>query len=115
MFAYLDMKYDGETPVGQTYVGFTDVQEAYSWDPVMAGLTDTDVVGLEAPLWTETVATRADIDLLAFPRLAGHAEIAWSPKQGRTWETYRMRLSRHGERLDALGVGFYRSTLVDWH
>jgi hexosaminidase len=113
-FAYLDMKYDADTPIGQTYLGFTDLQKGYSWDPLFDGLTAADVVGLEAPLWTETVATRADVDLLAFPRLAGHAEIAWSPREGRSWDEYAVRLAHHGERLDALGVGYYRSSEVAW-
>ena len=112
--ADLAMKYAGEAPVGQPYLGFTSVEEAYSWDPLFADLTDADVVGLEAPLWTETVATLADVELLAFPRLAGHAEIAWSPREGRSWDEYAARLALHGARLEALGVGYYRSPEIAW-
>jgi len=106
--AYLDMKYDLDTPIGGFWAGLTDVQDAYEWDP------GDDALGLEAPLWTETVQTRADLDLLTWPRLAGHAEIAWSPREGRSWEEYRERLAVHGRRLEAAGVGLYRSPLVDW-
>jgi hexosaminidase len=56
----------------------------------------------------------ADIDFMMFPRLLGYAEIGWSPRDGRDWEDYRGRLAQHGPRLDARGVGFYRSPLVDW-
>ncbi|MBI4950452.1 MAG: beta-N-acetylhexosaminidase [Myxococcales bacterium] len=113
-YAYLDMKYDAATPIGQSYLGFTSVQKAYEWDPVLGGLGAEDVVGLEAPLWTETVASLADVELLAYPRLARHGEIAWSPREGRDWETYRVRLARHGARLDALEVGYHRSAEIDW-
>ncbi len=113
-YAYLDIKYDTWTPVGLTWAGFIDVDKAYSWDPVISGVLESDVIGIEAPLWTETVETEAHIDLLAFPRLAGHAEIAWSSATGRSWDEYRVRLAHHGARLDALGVGFYRSPVVDW-
>jgi hexosaminidase len=105
--AYLDMMYDLDTPIGTLWAGLIDVQDAYEWDPGDA------VIGLEAPLWTETVQTREDLDLLTWPRLAGHAEVAWSP-EGRSWQEYRLRLAVHGGRLEALGVGFYRSPLVDW-
>ena len=54
------------------------------------------------------------MELLAFPRLSGHAEIAWSPREGRSWEEYAARLARHGARLEALGVGYYRSPEVAW-
>jgi hexosaminidase len=49
-----------------------------------------------------------------FPRLLGHAEIAWSAAAGRSWPSYRRRLAAQGPRLDALGVAFYRSPEVPW-
>ncbi|MBW2687059.1 MAG: family 20 glycosylhydrolase, partial [Deltaproteobacteria bacterium] len=112
--AYLDMKYDESTPVGQAWAGFIDVRDAYEWDPVPQGFAETDVIGLEGPLWTETVEDAADVDFMMFPRLLGYAEIGWSPRDGRTWEEYRDRLAQHGPRLDARDVAFYRSPLVDW-
>ncbi len=112
--AYLDMKYDASTPVGLSWAGFIDVRVAYEWDPVLEGLEETDVIGLEAPLWTETVVEAADIDLMMFPRLLGYAEIGWSARDGRDWEEYRARLAQHGPRLAARGVAFYRSPLIDW-
>jgi hexosaminidase len=112
--AYLDMKYDESTPVGFSWAGFVDVRTAYEWDPVQELLPESDILGVESALWTETVIEVADIDLLMFPRLLGHAEIGWSPREGRSWEEYRDRLAYHGARLEARGVGFYRSPLVDW-
>ncbi|MBW2629860.1 MAG: family 20 glycosylhydrolase, partial [Deltaproteobacteria bacterium] len=87
---------------------------AYEWDPVPQGFAEADVVGLEGPLWTETIAHAADIDFMMFPRLLGYAELGWSPRDGRSWEEYRERLAQHGPRLDARDVAFYRSPLVDW-
>ncbi len=112
--AYLDIKYDAESPVGQSYIGFTNVQKAYDWDPLDPGFKESEILGVETPLWTETVASVSDIEFLAFPRLAGHAEIAWSAQEGRDWEEYRARLAHHGARLEAMGIGYYRSPLVDW-
>jgi hexosaminidase len=112
--AYLDMKYDATTPIGNAWVGFVGVQRAYEWEPVLEGLAESDVIGVEAPLWTETVGSVADIELLMFPRLAGHAEIAWSPAEGRSFDEYHERLGRYGARLEALGVGYYRAPDIDW-
>ena len=112
--AYLDMKYDESTPIGLAWAGFTDVRDAYEWDPVQQGLAEVDVIGLEGPLWTETVEDAADIDFMMFPRLLGYAELGWSPRDERSWEEYRGRLAQHGLRLDSQGVAFYRSPLVDW-
>ena len=66
----------------------------------------SDVLGVEAPLWTETIATMADVEYLAFPRLAGIAEIGWSPARGRSWAEYRARLAAQGPLLARLGVNY---------
>ncbi len=76
--------------------------------------SQADYAGIEAALFTEWVTSAAEIDLLTFPRLAGYAEIGWSPATGRSWDEYRVRLAHHGARFDALGVEFYRSPVVDW-
>jgi hexosaminidase len=114
--AYLDMKYTRDSPLGLEWAGTTTVRDAYRWDPAtqVPGVTERDVVGVEAPLWSETTKTRADLDYLVFPRLLGHAEIAWSPAEARSWGDYRRRLAGHGPRLDALGIGFHRSPEVPW-
>ena len=114
--AYLDMKYTPDSPLGLTWAGTTTVRDAYRWDPAtqVPGVAENDVLGVEAPLWTETTEKRTDLDYLAFPRLLGHAEIAWSPAAGRAWPGYRRRLAAHGPRLEVLGVAFHRTPEVPW-
>ena len=113
---YLDMKYDEATPLGLKWAGTVEVEDAYDWDPAtqVEGVTEEDVLGVEALLWTETVETMDDVELMTFPRLAGHAEIGWSPRAGRSWEEYRVRLGAQGARWREMGVNFYRSGQVEW-
>ncbi len=113
---YLDMKYARSSPLGLTWAGTTSVREAYSWDPatLIDGISERDVAGVEAPLWSETIDTRTGLDYLAFPRLLGVAEIGWSPTEGRSWREYRTRLAAQGPRLEALEVGYHRSSEVPW-
>jgi hexosaminidase len=115
-YAYLDMKYDASTPLGLEWAGQISLQRAYSWDPaqIVPGVTEAHILGVEAPLWSETLETLADVHYMAFPRLAGHAEIGWSPQASRSWEDYRQRLAGQGPRLDRLGVNYYRSPEIDW-
>ena len=114
--AYLDMKYTPQIAARADLGGYDTVRDAYTWDPAtqIPGVGDSEILGVEAPLWTETVVTRADLDYLVFPRLIGQAEIGWSPAAGRTWRRYRWRLAAHGPRLDALGVAFHASPEVPW-
>ncbi len=113
---YLDMKYDSTTVLGLTWAGVNGVRDAYDWDPgaFMADVPESAVLGVEAPLWSETLASIRDIEFMAFPRLAGVAEMGWSPQAARSWAGYRRRLSTHGARLTALGVPFFRSPEVEW-
>jgi hexosaminidase len=112
---YLDMKYDASTSLGLDWAGLISVKDSYDWEPgsFIEGLEEGDILGLEAPLWTETIRTLKDIEYMTFPRLLGVAELAWSPK-GQSWEEYRQRLAAHGKRMEAMGINFFRSSDVDW-
>jgi hexosaminidase len=113
---YLDMKYHEGTTLGLRWAGLIEVKDAYAWDPgtEVAGITERDVLGVEAALWTETIATRDDIDYMFFPRLTAVAEVGWSPATLKDWESFRARLGAHGPRLKAMGVQFYRSEQIVW-
>ena len=112
---YLDMKYDASSPLGQDWAALINVKDAYDWEPgsYMEGLEEIDILGIEAPLWTETILTMNDIEYMTFPRLLGIAELAWSPK-GQSWDEYRQRLATHGKRMEAMGINFFKSPDVDW-
>jgi len=112
---YLDMKYDASSPLGLDWAGLISVKDSYDWEPgsTMDGLEESDILGIEAPLWTETIQTMKAIEYMAFPRLVGIAELAWSPR-GQNWEEYRQRLATHGQRMEAMGINFFRSPDVEW-
>ena len=114
--AYLDMKYDAATPIGLTWAAIIDLRTAYDWDPAAAadGVPAAAVLGVEGPLWSETLANIRDVEFLAFPRLAALAEIGWSRQRDRAWEDFRDRLGAQGARWTALGVNFFRAPDVPW-
>ncbi|MFG1638741.1 beta-N-acetylhexosaminidase [Amycolatopsis sp. NPDC049252] len=115
-YAYLDMKYDESTPLGQDWAALVEVRDGYNWDPasLVNGVGESQVAGVEAPLWTETIRTSDDIEYMAFPRLPGIAEIGWSPKATHNWDAYRLRLAKQSPRWVLQGINFYRSPQVDW-
>jgi len=114
--AYLDMKYTNSTPLGQTWAGLIEVQTAYNWDPgaYLSGVPASAILGVEAPLWTETITKLADIEFMAFPRLPALAELAWSPQSARNWDTFKVRLGAQGPRWTVQGINFYSSPQVPW-
>jgi hexosaminidase len=114
--AYLDMKYDSTTQLGLSWAGFIEVDHGYSWNPVEAHplLTKENILGIEAPLWSETVTNIDEIEYLVFPRLPGYAEIGWTKPESRNWDEYKLRLAKHGKRFEAKDINYYRSPKVPW-
>ncbi|MFY0650547.1 MAG: beta-N-acetylhexosaminidase [Cyclobacteriaceae bacterium] len=114
--AYLDMQYDSTTHLGLHWAGYTEVDSAYIWDPVdiAEDIPRENIIGVEAPLWTETVTNMDELEYLVFPRLPGIAEIGWTPKSSRNWDEYKMRLGKQKARFEALGIDYYASKLVPW-
>ncbi len=115
--AYMDMKYTPSTTLGQDWIDkYVEVQDAYQWDPstVLEGVPETAILGIEAPLWSETIATVADLDYMIVPRLPGYGEIGWSRLKSRNWADYKLRLAAHGPRMTALGIHFYHSPQISW-
>ncbi|MEV4657923.1 beta-N-acetylhexosaminidase [Micromonospora sp. NPDC049301] len=114
--AYLDMKYDPDTPVGQDWAGLIDVRRAYDWDPGshVTDVPEAAVLGVEAPLWTESVTSLAEIEFMLLPRLPAIAELGWSPRATHDWAGFRDRLAGHGPRWATAGIAFHRSPEVPW-
>jgi hexosaminidase len=114
--SYLDMKYTDSTPLGQDWAGLIEVRAAYDWDPgsYLDGVPASAVLGVEAPLWTETIRTVAEVEFMTFPRLVAIAELGWSPAATRDWDAFRLRLAAQAPRWTIAGITFYPSPEVPW-
>ncbi|MDO8952790.1 MAG: beta-N-acetylhexosaminidase [Draconibacterium sp.] len=114
--AYLDMQYDSTTHLGLHWAGYIEVDKGYSWNPLelVPGITKEQILGIEAPLWTETLTNIDEVEYMVFPRLPGYAEIGWTSPDSRSWEEYKLRLAQHGKRFEAMDINFYRSPMVPW-
>ena len=58
------------------------------------------MLGVEAPLWTESVTSLADIEYMLLPRLPAIAELGWSPRATHDWAGFRRPAGRPGPALD---------------
>ena len=113
---YLDMKYDDDTPLGLNWAGNVSVRQAYDWDPSAASGASADkILGVEAPLWSETLANMRDVEFLAFPRLAAVADLAWAPAAASRLGRRSSRGSAaQAPRWTALGINFRRAPEIAW-
>ncbi|MGN2370753.1 family 20 glycosylhydrolase [Clostridium cagae] len=109
--AYLDMKYNDSTPYGLTWAGYIPIENAYKWDPTDYAPKEL-VLGIEAPLWTETITDTKAMDYMIYPRLLGYAEIGWTPKENRDWSQYKNRLEKQGKRMKNQGINYYKDSRI---
>ncbi|MDH5398089.1 MAG: family 20 glycosylhydrolase, partial [Cyclobacteriaceae bacterium] len=98
------------------WAAYIEVDSAYAWEPTtyVPGIGKENILGIEAPIWSETITNMDELEFMVFPRLPGVAEIAWSPAEKRSWDEYKVRLGAHGPLFKALGIDYYASKLVPW-
>jgi len=123
--AYLDIVYADGDPIGQDWTGRpTTLRDSYVWDParIVPGVGDAHILGVEAPLWTETVETIDEVEEMVFPRLAAVAEVGWSlapadtdPIESvRDLSDFTERVAELAEHWDAAGTRYRRVPEVSW-
>lgn len=113
--AYLDMKYDENSKYGLTWAGYVPVNTAYRWSPEnYAEIPIDNILGIEAPLWPETITNIGELEYLAFPRVIGIAELAWTKQENRNWKDYRVRLANQTAYLKSMNINYYPTKLIDW-
>ena len=98
------------------WAAYIEIDSAYNWDPadLVDGVTKENILGVESPLWSETITTLDDIEYMSFPRIICHAEIGWTAKELRHWEDFKVRLGKHKTRLENRKIDFYHSKQIPW-
>jgi hexosaminidase len=114
--AYLDMKYDRNTELGLTWAALIELRQSYDWEPVtyLKGIQESQVLGVEGALWTETIENLGGAEYMLLPRMPALAEIGWSSAANKNWDSFRQRIAAQAPRWRFLGANYYRSAQVDW-
>jgi hexosaminidase len=103
---YAQSKDPGE-PVGQSAV--LTLESVYVYEPIPQELEpefEKHILGAQAQVWTEYMATPKDVEYMAFPRLTALAEVVWTPKERKDYAGYLQRLDADLARLRILDVNF---------
>ena len=96
--------------------GFLPLQRVYALEPIPAGLAPDQqkhILGAQGNIWTEYIPNLKHVEYMAFPRLSALAEVTWSPKEARNYDSFLRRLKTNEQRLDQLGVSYRPSALGD--
>lgn len=111
---YLDIKYDEQTPYGQTWMDYNELQHAADWSPetIIPGIPSEQIAGVEATIWTETIRTFDELTYMVLPRLAVAAEMG---QHGAiNWPDFASRIPELGRQWSEQGIEFHRSPGVSW-
>ena len=87
--------------------GFLPLDTVYSYEPVPEQLRAEDaehIIGAQANVWTEYMKTPEHVEYMLFPRMFALAEVVWSAKEARDYDSFLARIGWHTDRLDALGI-----------
>jgi hexosaminidase len=92
--------------------GFNPLSKVYQFNPVPEELNSDEarhILGAQANLWTEYVATFKHAEYMTFPRIAALAEVLWSPKEARNWDDFSRRIQLMMKRYDQIGINYSKS------
>ncbi len=87
--------------------GYISLEKVYEYEPIPAALSTDQakhVLGGQGQLWGEFIASQEHREYMTYPRAVALAEVLWSPRQGRNYEHFSVRLGEHLKRLKALDV-----------
>jgi hexosaminidase len=87
--------------------GYVPMDTVYAYEPVPDSLTAEEgkhVLGSQAQMWAEYMPTNEQREYMAFPRMLALSEVVWTPRQLRSWDSFRGRLLPQILALDAMGV-----------
>jgi len=84
-------------------------RDVYAFDPMPKRLRPSErkhVLGAQANIWTERIATQQHLFYMLLPRELALAEAVWSRPQDRDWDAFLRRLPAQFTWLSAQGYPF---------
>lgn len=92
--------------------GYTPIEKVYAYSPIPNVLSATEasyILGAQANLWTEYIATESHVEYMMLPRLCALSEVLWTGESRPGFENFKQRLRPHLTLLDRWGVHYATS------
>ena len=71
--------------------GYLPVEKCYSYEPYPAGMSDEEkahIIGVQANVWTEYIATEDHVHYMMLPRMTALAEVQWCNADRKDWDRF---------------------------
>ncbi len=104
---YFDFVQHDIHEVGRRWAGaYSDLEGVYTFDADhYAKEKVSQVLGIQANLWTEVIRTPERFDFMMFPRISALSEAAWGSNS--SFSDYEERLGDHLSLYDELGIYYF--------
>ena len=104
---YFDFVQNDTHKVGRRWKGAYGTPELTYKFPVGLDIVEDQVVGIQANLWSEKVATSERFDFMTYPRLQAMAEAAWTQEKSKDYDKFMGRLKAHIFYMKTKGVYYF--------
>ena len=89
--------------------GYVPVEKVYGYEPYADGMSEEacrHIIGVQANLWSEYIATPEHQEYMLLPRMAALCEVQWCRPEVKDWERFLESLSHMADRYAAAGYTF---------
>lgn len=91
--------------------GFLPLEKVYGYEPFdgMAPGTEHHILGVQANLWTEYIATPEHLEYMLLPRMLALSEIGWTDPDAKDYNAFLKEVQKHQYKiLDEMGYNYKR-------
>ena len=91
--------------------GNLPIEKVYSYEPYdgMPENAQKHILGVQANLWTEYVATPEHLEYMILPRMAALSQIQWSPASEKNFERFKESLKHEFSMYDKMGYTYSKA------
>ncbi len=92
------------------------IEKVYSCEPYEAIQEDAQhhVLGVQANLWTEYIATPEHLEYMLLPRMSALSEVQWCQPENKDFERFKHSLLHSFEIYDAMGLTYSRDIFGEY-
>ena len=89
--------------------GMNTLRKVYDYDPIPKELNEAQakyILGAQANLWCEYITTAEQVEYMVLPRMLALAEVVWTPKQNKDWQSFNKRLQTQFRSFEQRGLHY---------
>lgn len=109
---YFDFVQDSTHTTGRKWnKAYSSLEDVYRFDaarlPGVNAANRSQIMGVQANIWTETMKSSHQLDFMLYPRIAALAETAWTAADKKDYTSFVQHLKRHFEWYGKENINYF--------